>query len=138
MGLLNFCALLVTIIGFVWYRIKYTDIQQRICDKYYTNPVSWSLHSGIQNLNIFYPDSHVSYHGTILCLKDDEHITINSEFPKARYFSFQVYDFKLNSLGSLKDYEIVTNGTNCYNEVCDETNSTNINEFNLTITKNKL
>lgn len=72
------------------------------------NPDIWTLYGGIDNFNIAFPDVGASYMGSFISLKEGETIILESDIPYARYYSVQLYDSSMSSLGSLNDEMIHT------------------------------
>jgi hypothetical protein len=67
---------------------------------------SWGLQSNPDVVNVEYPDLNAHYWGRPLFPQLGGRLVISGEYPRARYFSFHVYDEKLVPLDSIHDTQV--------------------------------
>jgi hypothetical protein len=68
---------------------------------------AWPVMANPTTLNVAYPDSDATYYGLILPGVTGETLTIDGQFPHARYMSFTAYDEETTPVDNLNDQEIV-------------------------------
>lgn len=96
---------------------------------------AWSIAINTTYFNVKFPDGFTTYQTTLTSITPTDVITIHAEIPYVRYFSYQVYDSNFVSLGSVSDYNLLSDGINCYSDSCVE--NTTMTSIWLQITKNK-
>ena len=84
---------------------------------------AWSIFVNLTSWNIKFPDGNAIYQVTLIEMLTADKIIIELDIPYSRYFSYQIYDYNFNSYGSIVDYNIYTDGLNCFNEICSNYSS---------------
>ncbi len=67
---------------------------------------AWPVMANPTTLNVAYPDSNATYYALILPGVSGETLTINGQFPHARYMSFTAYDEETTPVDNLNDQAI--------------------------------
>lgn len=133
----------------VWTLLLFVYISQSIASETIPGPKDcfWSRgpFSSDPYINVAYPDSNVYYWASAFSVPEGSELSIEGDYPYARYMSFFSYDERGKPIGSLTDFQIQSEATNpfipgnqrsSYNrnytiEVLNENPPTNTNE-NLT------
>lgn len=81
--------------------------------------LAWSMIFNLTYWNIKYPDGYSTYQATFFTFDTpSDSLLVTYHLPYCRYYSFQVYDHNFKPLDGILDFNIHTNGTNCFSTPC--------------------